>query len=74
MGRPVSVQKKLAHRIRELRDKVGKSQEELAKDIESSPSLVRRIEGGTDEECNPTLYTLIKLAEALNVEVADLFK
>lgn len=57
-------------RIKELRKRQGLSQDVLAEKAETSPNYVSRMERGTE---NPTLDMLIKLSEALDVDMADLF-
>jgi len=56
--------------IRKIRQASNMSQEALSSRMETSPSQVGRIERG---EINPTVSTLKVLAEALGVEVKDLF-
>jgi transcriptional regulator with XRE-family HTH domain len=62
--------KLLGQRIKELRKSKGFSQEKLAEKAETSPNYLSRIERGTD---NPTLDMLIKLANALEVEMWEMF-
>jgi len=57
-------------RIKELRKSKGLSQEELAERAETSPNYLSRMERGTE---NPTLDMLIKLANALEVEMWEMF-
>ncbi|WP_415751040.1 helix-turn-helix domain-containing protein [Chitinophaga sp. LS1] len=58
-------------RIRDLRNALEKSQPDLAYEADLSPDTVSRIELG---KVNPTLTTIIKLANALNVEIWELIK
>jgi len=57
-------------RIKELRKRRGLSQEEIAEKAETSPNYVSRMERGTE---NPTLDMLIKLSEALEVDMWEVF-
>lgn len=57
-------------RIKELRKRKALSQEEIAEKAETSPNYVSRMERGTE---NPTLDMLIKLSEALEVDLWELF-
>jgi len=57
-------------RIKELRKSKGLSQEKLAEKVETSPNYLSRIERGTE---NPTLDMLIKLSNALDVEMWEIF-
>jgi len=57
-------------RIRELRNLTGVSQARLAVTAGMDPATLNRIEQGKG---NPNLKTLEKLADALGVEVAELF-
>lgn len=60
----------IGRRIRELRKKMGLSQEELSERAEITPNYLSRIERGTE---NPTLDALIRLADALEVEMWEMF-
>src|SRR3990172_9987472 len=57
-------------RIKELRKRKGLSKEEVAEKAETSPNYVSRMERGTE---NPTLDMLIKISEALEVDMWELF-
>ena len=57
--------------LKRLRKKAGLSQEDLANDADIPLSQVGRIERG---EVNTTISTVYVLAEALKVEITDLFK
>ena len=52
-------------KVRELRKKKGLSQEDLAELIKRDPRTIVAIEGG---KRNPTLYTIYKIAKALEVK------
>jgi len=57
-------------RIKELRRRRGLNQEAVAEKAETSPNYLSRMERGTE---NPTLDMLIKISEALGVELWELF-
>jgi transcriptional regulator with XRE-family HTH domain len=57
-------------RIKALRKSKKFSQEKLAEKAETSPNYLSRMERGTE---NPTLDMLIKLANALEVEMWEMF-
>lgn len=57
-------------RIKELRRIKGLSQEQLSEKIAMSSKYLSSIERGKE---NPTLDAFIKLAQALDVEIAELF-
>jgi transcriptional regulator with XRE-family HTH domain len=57
-------------RIAELRKNIGFTQEQLAAKMEISSKYLSSIERGKE---NPTLGTLINLAEALNVDLGTIF-
>jgi transcriptional regulator with XRE-family HTH domain len=63
------VVKHLGKRIAELRRERGLSQGNLAAKIRSTPQWVSQLERGTR---SPTVHTLCKLANALDVTLADL--
>src|SRR4030066_1590545 len=60
----------IGHRIKEIRKSKGLSQEMLAEKAETSPNYLSRMERGTE---NPTLDMLIKLSNALEVEMWEMF-
>src|SRR5215204_7292427 len=60
----------IGHNIRRLRDERGWNQTELGFRADTSPSIISLIENG---KRNPSTATLAKIAEALSVEVVDLF-
>ena len=62
----------ISENIRKLRQKKGISQDRLSKDADLALNTVVKIETG--ESPNPTVETLGKIAKALGVSVADLFK
>jgi transcriptional regulator with XRE-family HTH domain len=57
-------------RIGEIRKKKGFTQEDLAGRMEIGPKYLSSIERGKE---NPTLNTLIRLAQALEVDMGELF-
>jgi putative transcriptional regulator len=60
---------KLGLHIRKIREKQGMSQEQLATDAEIPYSSVNEIESG---KTNPTVASLMALADALEVSISDL--
>jgi transcriptional regulator with XRE-family HTH domain len=67
---PDRVVAQLGKRIAELRLARGMSQGALADKIRSTPQWVSQLERGTR---SPTVHTLVKLANALDASLADLF-
>lgn len=57
-------------RIKDLRKYKGLSQEELAERAETSANYLSRMERGTE---NPTLDMLIKISDALKIEMWEMF-
>jgi transcriptional regulator with XRE-family HTH domain len=64
------VRMSLGKRIRSLRKTNGWTQEELAEHAELSHKYIGEVERG---EVNPSLDTLLSIANALKVEIARLF-
>lgn len=60
----------LGNRIRKLREEAGFSQEDFATHAQLGRSFYGRIERG---EQNVSVFTIIKIAIALNVEISKLF-
>lgn len=60
----------IGNRIKELRRNKELSQEQLSERVEITPNYLSRIERGTE---NPTLDMLIRLADALEVEMWEIF-
>ena len=58
--------------VKRLREKMGISQEKLARLADVSNNTVINIEAG--KQGNPTIETLKKIAKALNVPIEDLIK
>ncbi|CAA0239901.1 helix-turn-helix domain-containing protein [Tenacibaculum maritimum] len=65
------IQLDVGKRIRDLREKKGVSQKDLAYSCGFDKSNMARLEMG---RTNPTIYTLKKIAENLEVELTDLVK
>jgi len=62
----------VSENIRKLRQKKGISQDRLSKEADITLNTVVKIETG--ESPNPTVETLEKIAKALGVSMAELFK
>lgn len=62
---------KLGKNIRSLRLNQGISQEELAFKIDSARNFIGCIERA---EKSPTIYTLFRIAQALNVKIEEIVK
>jgi len=62
----------LAKAVKQLRGKMGISQEKLARLADVSNNTIINIEAG--KQNNPTIETLRKIAKALNVPIEDLIK
>jgi len=60
----------LAKKVKQLREKLGLSQEKLARLADVSNNTIINIEAGKQD--NPTIDTLKKVAKALYVSVEDL--
>ena len=61
----------MGYKIRECREEMGISQEELAKRAKISRTTLSGLERGTIK--TTTTDTLLKIANALNKKVADIF-
>ncbi|MEK6736826.1 MAG: helix-turn-helix transcriptional regulator [Pseudomonadota bacterium] len=61
---------KLGTRLKEIRKTRGLTQEALAEKIDLSPQYLSRLEGGHQ---SPSLETVARLAEALDLELWELF-
>ena len=62
----------IAKIVKRLREKMGLSQEKLARLADVSDNTIINIEAG--KQNNPTIETLKKIAKALEVGVDDLIK
>tara|TARA_R110002050_G_scaffold167468_1_gene298257 strand:+ start:22257 stop:22475 length:219 start_codon:yes stop_codon:yes gene_type:complete len=63
------LQEKIGERIRQLRESKGISQQNLAAICNFEKSNLSRIEAG---RTNPTIFTLFKISQALEVSIAEL--
>jgi transcriptional regulator with XRE-family HTH domain len=61
----------LAHKVKERRLSLKMSQTDLAAKSETRQALISEIERG---EANPTLDSILRIAAALKIGVADLFE
>lgn len=61
----------MGYKIRECREKLGISQEELSKRAKVSRTIISGLESGTISVT--TTETLLKIAKALGKKVADIF-
>jgi len=59
-------------KIKRIREKMGLSQEKLARLADVSNNTIINIEAG--RQGNPTIETLKKIAKALNAPIEDLIK
>ncbi len=64
-----SIMERLARRVRQLRSAQGLTQEALAQRSGLAPRHIQKVEAAV---LNITLDSLVKLAEALDVDVGDL--
>ena len=67
----VSLKKRIGTRVRERRNQLDISQEDLAFDAEISPTYLSQIEGG---KRNTTIDTLYRICTVLKMELSDLVK
>ena len=63
--------KKLGLKIKQIRTEKGLSQMDFGLEIEVEKSNVSRIESG---RVNPRIYTLVKIAKALEIPLTELVK
>jgi transcriptional regulator with XRE-family HTH domain len=61
--------KQIGFKIKSIRESKGISQQKLAADCNFEKSNMSRIEAGNT---NPTIYTLYKIAKALDVPLAEI--
>ena len=66
----MDIKQMIGARIKELRTKKGITQEHLSERMEINPKYLSSIERGKE---NPTLNTLIKLSESLEVDLGEIF-
>ncbi len=67
----MNVKQMIGIRIAELRNNKGLTQEQLASVMEISSKYLSSIERGKE---NPTLNTIIKLSESLDVNLEEIFR
>ncbi len=63
------LKKKVGQRIVELRSQKGWSQSDLARACDKDRQALEKLENG---KVNPTIYSLLEIAKALEVELKDL--
>jgi len=61
-----------SNKIKQAREKLGLSQEKLARLADVSNNTIFNIEGGKQK--NPTIETVSKIAKALNVAIENLIE
>jgi DNA-binding XRE family transcriptional regulator len=61
-----------SNKVKKLREKLGLSQEKLARLADVSNNTIINIESG--KQTNPTIETVKKIADALGVSIEDLVK
>lgn len=66
----MEIKRLIGMRIRDLRKSSGRSQEALAGEMGISPKYLSSIERGKE---NPTLDTLIRLAQSLDLDISEIF-
>lgn len=66
----MDTKKMIGIRISEIRNKMELTQDQLAEKMDISPKYLSSIERGKE---NPTLNTLINLAQCLNVDLGVIF-
>jgi transcriptional regulator with XRE-family HTH domain len=69
--KPEELAAKVGERIVHLREKKGWTQSDLARACMKDRQSIERIENG---KTNPTLFTLLEIANVLEVPMVDLFK
>jgi putative transcriptional regulator len=69
--KPEELAAKVGGRIIQLREKKGWTQSDLARACMKDRQSIERIENG---KTNPTLFTLLEIANVLEVSMMDLFK
>jgi transcriptional regulator with XRE-family HTH domain len=65
------IQRELGRRVRQARNEKGVAKDVLARDLGMSPGKMYRLESGL---LNPTLTTLARVCEALDIKLDHLFK
>ena len=65
-----SIKKSVGHKTKSFRTTLHLTQAELAEKVGVSQNYISRLENGLE---NPTLYSLLNIANALEVDIIDLF-
>ena len=66
----MDIKKMFGARLKEIRNKKGMTQERLSETVGINPKYLSSIERGKE---NPTFNTVLKLTEALNVSLDEIF-
>ena len=66
----MDIKQRIGARTKQIRFKKGMTQEKLSERMEINSKYLSSIERGKE---NPTLHTLIKLAESLGVHLGEIF-
>ena len=66
----MDIKQMIGARIKEIRTKRGMTQDRLSEKMDINPKYLSSIERGKE---NPTLDTLIRLSESLEVELGEVF-
>jgi transcriptional regulator with XRE-family HTH domain len=69
-GKVVDIKEMIGSRIKEIRNKKGITQDQLSEKVGISSKYLSSIERGKE---NPTLNTILKLAQSLDVKPAEFF-
>jgi len=64
--------KTISENIKRLRNKLGLTQDDLAKEADIKYTTLMKVESGTVNK--PSVQTMAKIAKALNVSIEDLLK
>lgn len=70
LGRMTKLEEQFGALVRHFRKRAGLSQAQLAERIGRQPNAVQRLESGA---ATPTFDTVVRLAQALDIDVRDLF-
>lgn len=63
--------KRIGKRITKFREAKGMNQSDLARELDKDRQVIQRLETGV---MNPTIKTLQKIADALDIDITDLIK
>ena len=66
----MDIKEMIGSRIKEIRNSKGMTQEKLSEIVGINPKYLSGIERGTE---NPTLNTILKIVESLNVSLDEVF-